>query len=312
MFGLRPFKATRPVRIWSARNAKQLPDGEDTWKRWWNIAEDGTKPRHLYFLGKDNIPFHTVIWPALLLGLNHVNKGLTASDPIVLPGPGEFALESNVPAMEYLMLAGGQFSQVKETCHMASFVFGTIPSRYAPVFPKRSNARGKGFGLYLGRVCRQNQQCPQRQPWQLCSPFLTLGARLPVEPGGSPFAIHDAHPSTQALKKEVEEAFEDITSHLQSHQYRDALQSIMAVSQLGNQTLQVAAPWKHLKKLQEGHEEPGPPCVLLAYCTILGHHDATVHAHQCTTTLGESWQQKSSCRPTMERRHRLVCAAYLA
>ena len=72
------------------------------------------KPRHLYFLGKDNIPFHTVIWPALILGLNQVHKGASASDPIALPGPGEFALESNVPAMEYLMLAGGQFSKSRK------------------------------------------------------------------------------------------------------------------------------------------------------------------------------------------------------
>ena len=65
-----------------------LPDGADTWKRWWCVDDDGTVPRHLYFLGKDNIPFHTVIWPALILGMNHVNNGLTAEEPVRLPGRG--------------------------------------------------------------------------------------------------------------------------------------------------------------------------------------------------------------------------------
>ena len=75
------------ARIWSQNHASQLPDGEATWKRWWCVDENGTHPRHLYFLGKDNIPFHTVIWPALILGMNHVNNGLTADDPVALPGP---------------------------------------------------------------------------------------------------------------------------------------------------------------------------------------------------------------------------------
>ena len=86
----------------------------------------GTVPRHLYFLGKDNIPFHTVIWPALLLGLNHVNKGMTADEPVSLPGYGEFALETNVPAMEYLMLAGGQFSN-QENTPLASCYWSATP-----------------------------------------------------------------------------------------------------------------------------------------------------------------------------------------
>ena len=35
--------------------------------------------------------------------------------PVSLPKPGELALESNVSAMEYLMLAGSQFSKVENT-----------------------------------------------------------------------------------------------------------------------------------------------------------------------------------------------------
>ena len=102
------------AKIWAQNNADRLDGGEHAWKRWWNVHEDGSVPRHLYFLGKDNIPFHTVIWPALILGLNQVAKGRTADEPIMLPGPGDLALEANVPAMDYLMLAGGQFSKSRK------------------------------------------------------------------------------------------------------------------------------------------------------------------------------------------------------
>jgi methionyl-tRNA synthetase len=41
----------------------------DAWKRWWQNPE----ARGYYFMGKDNITFHTVIWPAILLGAGDLN-----------------------------------------------------------------------------------------------------------------------------------------------------------------------------------------------------------------------------------------------
>jgi methionyl-tRNA synthetase len=40
----------------------------DAWRAWWHDSE----ARQYYFLGKDNIPFHTLIWPALLMGRGDV------------------------------------------------------------------------------------------------------------------------------------------------------------------------------------------------------------------------------------------------
>lgn len=251
------------ARIWSQRNANDLPDGDDTWKRWWTIAEDGTVPRHLYFLGKDNIPFHTVIWPALIMGLNHVHKGLTADKPVTLPGPGEFALESNVPAMEYLMLAGGQFSKSrKHAVWLPSFLERYDPDtlRYYlsmnmpenhdtdfnwPDFVEKVNSELiAAYGNFVHRV-------------------LTLGARLPSEPGASPFHPYDQHPTAEQHQRHVEDCLNEITTSLQRHRFKEALRGIMNVAQYGNQILQAAAPWKHLKEPQEGHEES---LATLAFC----------------------------------------------
>jgi methionyl-tRNA synthetase len=44
---------------WSA-----LTGQPDAWKEWWQ----SDKARAYYFIGKDNIPFHAVIWPAQLIG----------------------------------------------------------------------------------------------------------------------------------------------------------------------------------------------------------------------------------------------------
>ncbi len=251
------------ARIWAQQQAESLPDGADTWKRWWTVGEDGTEPRHLYFLGKDNIPFHTIIWPALILGLNHAHKGLDSSVPVSLPGPGELALESNVPAMQYLMLAGGQFSKSrKHAVWLPSFLERYHPDtlRYYltivmpefsdsdfnwPDFVAKINTElNANYGNFVHRV-------------------LTLGARLPHEPGQSPFETHDAHACVRIHKEHVEEAFASITHSLQAHRYKEALKQIMTISQYGNQILQAAAPWKHLNGPQEGHEES---LATLAFC----------------------------------------------
>ena len=275
------------ARIWSQRHAASLPDGADTWKRWWNVSDDGTVPRHLYFLGKDNIPFHTVIWPALLLGLNHVNKGLTADTPVALPGPGEFALETNVPAMEYLMLAGGQFSKSRKhaiwlPAFLERFPADTLRYYLSAQMPeeKDSDFTWNEFVAKVNNVLNANYG-------NFVHRVLTLGARLPHVSGESPFTPHDGHPSVAPLKASVEEAFAEITRDLTRHRYKDALNRVMSVSQFGNQILQNAAPWKHLKELQDGHEES---LAHLAFCWRIARFLSITTQPFMPTSAQQLWQ----------------------
>ena len=61
----------------------------DYWKEFWKDPE----VKHYYFIGKDNIPFHSIIWPAILMGL------------------GDMDLPYDIPANEYLMISGGKLSK---------------------------------------------------------------------------------------------------------------------------------------------------------------------------------------------------------
>ena len=62
-------------------------------------------------MGKDNIPFHTVIWPSLIMGMNAANSNGQITHKNT---PGSLVLESNVSSNEYLMLQGGQFSKSRK------------------------------------------------------------------------------------------------------------------------------------------------------------------------------------------------------
>src|SRR5690606_16170296 len=52
----------------SAAREWALLDGDpDAWRRWWD-ADVAPDARIFNFIGKDNIPFHTIIWPGMLIG----------------------------------------------------------------------------------------------------------------------------------------------------------------------------------------------------------------------------------------------------
>jgi methionyl-tRNA synthetase len=73
----------------------------DAWRAWWQ-KEDA---RSYYFMGKDNVVFHSVIWPAILLGYNGEGK------PPGTPGSmGKLALPSEVVSSEFLTMEGKKFS----------------------------------------------------------------------------------------------------------------------------------------------------------------------------------------------------------
>ena len=48
----------------ASRHWAQLQGEPEEWRKWW----DDPQAEHRYFMAKDNIPFHTIIWPAMLLG----------------------------------------------------------------------------------------------------------------------------------------------------------------------------------------------------------------------------------------------------
>ena len=85
---------------WARRGAAAGGDPE-AWRQWWNDPE----ALSYYFMGKDNITFHSQIWPAELLG--YAGKGSRGGEP----GPyGELNLPTEVVSSEYLTMEGKQFS----------------------------------------------------------------------------------------------------------------------------------------------------------------------------------------------------------
>ncbi|HWG94020.1 MAG TPA: methionine--tRNA ligase, partial [Mycobacteriales bacterium] len=70
----------------------------DAWRPFWSPGADGR-----YFMGKDNVVFHSVIWPSILLG--------ASGRPDGTPGEfGELELPTEVVSSEFLTMEGRKFS----------------------------------------------------------------------------------------------------------------------------------------------------------------------------------------------------------
>lgn len=78
----------------------------DHWEAFWKDPE----AKHYYFIGKDNIPFHSIIWPAILMG------------------EGGLDLPYDIPANEYLMINGGKLS--KSRSNGGAIDIPSVLSRY--------------------------------------------------------------------------------------------------------------------------------------------------------------------------------------
>lgn len=96
----------------------------DAWKKWWTDSS----ARSYYFMGKDNITFHSQIWPAELLG--YQGKGAKGGQ---LRTYGELNLPTEVVSSEFLTMSGSKFSSSKGVViYVKDFLaeFGPDPLRY--------------------------------------------------------------------------------------------------------------------------------------------------------------------------------------
>ncbi|MEJ5927562.1 methionine--tRNA ligase [Corynebacterium sp. H128] len=96
----------------------------EAWREWWNNSE----AQSFYFMGKDNITFHSQIWPAELLGYR--GEGARGGEWGSL---GALELPTEVVSSEYLTMSGSKFSSSKGVViYVKDFLkeFGPDPLRY--------------------------------------------------------------------------------------------------------------------------------------------------------------------------------------
>jgi methionyl-tRNA synthetase len=191
----------------------------EEWKKYWQ--QEDTKIVH--FLGKDNIPFHAIIWPAMLMA----HKGYT------LP----WQISSN----EYLTLEGKKMSTSRNWVlwlHDALAVYDPDVLRYylMAINPEKKDA---DFSL------KDFQLKTNSELIGTYGNFVNRGLTF-IEKNGSVIPkITGFDALDEKMQETIREAPEKIGRHIAHFKFLDALKELMAIAHFGNEYFQRKEPWKN-------------------------------------------------------------------
>ena len=211
-------------------------DWEDFWKR---------DCRAYYFMGKDNIVFHTVIWPAILMGYGGLN------------------LPYDVPANEFLNLEGRKLSTSRNwAVWLPDYLdrFEPDPLRYVLTAnaPETSDSN-----FSWQEYVRANNDELVATYGNLVHRVLSMVARNFEGEVPNPGALDDL--SAQLLDT-ARQRFEEAATNLEAVRLRNALNSAMALAQEANRYIDQRAPWQAVKTDKEGAATTLWTCLAVINC----------------------------------------------
>ena len=203
----------------------------DAWREWWQNPDAG----HYYFMGKDNIVFHSVIWPAMLLGYGSGGE--------LGAGRGDLHLPTNVVASEYLTMEGKKASTSR---NLAIWV-GDFLERYDPdplrFYLTAAGPETQDTDFTWDEFVRRNNDELLANWGNLVNRTLVSAHRnfgeVP-QPG-------ELTATDSALLAAVAASFADIGGLIEQARFKAAIAETMRVSSLANQYIADQAPWALVK-----------------------------------------------------------------
>jgi methionyl-tRNA synthetase len=209
----------------------------DAWKNWWYNPQ-----AEIYnFIGKDNIPFHTIIWQAELLGVNGLYN-----DDVGTGHASSLQLPYDVPANEFMNIEGDKFSKSRNW----AIWLPDILDRYQPdavryyvaaTMPESADSDFAWDG-FLNRVNGELLAA-----WgNLANRMLSFSYKR-FEGKVPGINLADLTAEDQAILKKSEEAFDSLGKLYEGVKLKEALGAAMALVREANGYLDRRAPWKTIK-----------------------------------------------------------------
>ena len=205
------------------------------WEDWWYNPE----MRGYYFIGKDNIPFHAVIWPAQLIGVGEWFGKLfqdRADTQLTLP--------YDVPANEFMNLEGRKISGSRNWA-----VWGLdFLSRYDPdslrYYLTNNMPESKDTDWDWDDFVRRNNDELVATWGNLANRVLSFCYRnwegLVPEPG-------ELRPEDQQILNVVEAGFQSVGENLEGVRLRAALLEVLRLAAEVNKYVDKTSPWFEIK-----------------------------------------------------------------
>ncbi len=202
------------------------------WERWWRTDKGADDVHYVQFMGKDNVPFHTLSFPATIMG---------SGEP--------WKLVDYIKSFNYLNYDGGQFSTSQGRGVFMDQALEILPADYwrwwlLSHVPENSDSEFTWEGFQAGvnkdladvlgnLVSRVTKFCRAK-----------FGEVVPE--GGS------YGPAEQALIARLQTGLDAYQTHMDNIEIRKASAELRALWVAGNEYLQEAAPWTQFKTDPEG------------------------------------------------------------
>ncbi len=208
---------------------------EEAWREWWQKPDS----RSYYFIGKDNIPFHAIIWPAEIIGAENTFDQLLGSQ-----NPRRLNLPYDVPANEFMNLEGQKISGSRNWAVWAS----DFLSRYDPdtlrYYLTVNMPESKDTDWDWEEFYHRNNDELVATWGNLANRVLAFAnkhweGKVP-EPG--PLTALD-----EDLLRTVNDGFKSVGDELEAVHLRAALAEAMRIASEVNKYLDQTAPWQSVK-----------------------------------------------------------------
>jgi methionyl-tRNA synthetase len=202
--------------------ARETGDPE-AWKAWWTNPD----ARSYYIVGKDNIPFHTVVWPGMLMGYGGLN------------------LPTDVAANQYVTFGSEKASASRGVGRSIDWYLDRLQTdalrfAVASVLPEQNDS-----DLSDGEIIRRVNEELVATWGNLVNRVLTVTSRNfeGSVPGSSDLNARDT-----ALLNTVDDALSTAQGQLEGIELRAALRTMLNAATEVNAYLNAEEPWKLVKE----------------------------------------------------------------
>ena len=197
-------------------------DDPDQWEKWWKDPD----AESYYIVGKDNIPFHTVIWPAMLMGRGDLN------------------LPTDVPANQYITFKGAKASKSKGVGNSIGWYAERLQPdaiRYAiaAVLPEQNDT-----DLSDDQIIRRVNEELVATWGNLVNRVLSMSSRYYDGSVPNPGELTDADQEVLDLRSST---LSDVAGHIEAVELRAGLRSAMDAAGEVNAYLNATEPWNLVK-----------------------------------------------------------------
>jgi methionyl-tRNA synthetase len=199
----------------------------EKWKEYWFNKEAKT----LYFVGKDNIPFHVIIFPALLLASGE-----------------DYNLPWNVPATEFLQIKGRPFSKSRRIGISIDEALQLFPADYWRYFIMATRPETKDLNfsweLFIEKI---NSDLNDTFGNFIHRTLAFMNAQFNGEVPQPEALDEDDKQILETLKEKVE----TVAKEIEDCGLQSAANTMISISRMGNQYLNEKEPWNLIKKDRE-------------------------------------------------------------